>query len=112
MKQWVTFKLEDGSTIVVETDEPDTGPTTRGLGRIGGISEAGETFAQALSKIRPATEQVITTLREIAKKPDEIEMEFGFSLNATAGVVIASASTNANYKVTLRWRQGTQEIET
>ncbi len=38
MKQWVTFKLEDGSTIVVETDEPNTEPTTRGLGRIENIS--------------------------------------------------------------------------
>ncbi len=47
---------------------------------------------------------MITTLRGLAHKPDEIEMEFGFSLNAVAGVVIASASTEANYKVTLRWK--------
>ena len=30
-------------------------------------------------------------------------MEFGFSFNAAAGVVLASVSSDANYKVTLRW---------
>jgi Trypsin-co-occurring domain 1 len=83
--------------------------TTRGFGRTGGITETSDSFTQALSKIRPATEQVITTLRELAKQPQEIEMEFGFSLNATAGVVIASDSAQANYKVTLRWKQNIQQ---
>jgi len=71
--------------------------------------EAKETFEQALSKIRPATEKVITTLRGLAQKPDEIEMEFGFNMSAEAGVVIASASMGANYKVILRWKQEEQK---
>src|SRR5229473_6100073 len=105
MKHFVEFKMEDGGTIIVEVDEPETGGTTRASRRPGEIAEeAKETFEQALSKVRPATEKVITTLRGLAHKPDEIEMEFGFSLNAAIGVVIASASTAANYKVTLRWK--------
>jgi hypothetical protein len=105
MKHLVEFKMEDGGTIIIEVDEAETGGTTRAARRPGEIvEEAKETFEQALSKIRPATEKVITTLRGLAHKPDEIEMEFGFSLNAAVGVVIASASTEANYKVTLRWR--------
>ena len=106
MKHFVEFKMEDGSAIIFEVDEPETGGTTRASRRPGEIAEeAKETFEQALSKIRPATEKVITTLSGLAHKPDEIEMEFGFSLNAIAGVVIASASTEANYKVTLRWKK-------
>ena len=105
MKHFVEFRLEDGGTIIIEVDESETGGTVRASRRSGEIvEEAKETFEQALSKIRPATEKVITTLRGLAQKPDEIEMEFGFSLNAAAGVVIASASTQANYKVTLRWK--------
>ena len=105
MKRLIEFKMEDGDAILVEVDEPETGGTTRASRRPGEIAEeAKQTFEQALSKIRPATEKVITTLRGLAQKPDEIEMEFGFSLNAAVGVVIASASTGANYKVTLRWR--------
>ena len=110
MKHLVEFKMEDGSAIMFEVDEPEMGGTTRASRRPGEIAEeAKETFEQALSKIRPATEKVITTLRGLVQKPDEIEMEFGFSLNAAAGVVIASASTEANYKVTLRWNQEAQK---
>src|SRR5260370_12104675 len=105
MKRLVEFKLEDGNTIIVEVDEPETGGPTRASRRPGEIAEeAKETFEQALSKIRPATEKVITTLRGLAHKPDEIEMEFGFNMSPAAGLVIASASTGANYKVTLRWK--------
>jgi hypothetical protein len=110
MKHFVEFKMDDGSVILVEVDEPEMGGTTRAGRRPGEIvEEAKYTFEQALSKIRPATEKVISTLRGLAHKPDEIEMEFGFSLNAEAGVVIASASTAANYKVTLRWKQAEQK---
>lgn len=104
MKHFVEFKLEDGSPIIFEVDEPEVGGTTRASRRPGEIvEEAKETFEQALTKIRPATEKVIATLRGLSQRPDEIEMEFGFNLSAAAGIVIASASTEANYKVTLRW---------
>ena len=104
MKRFIEFKLEDGSAVVFEVDEPEVGGTTRASRRPGEIvEEAKETFEQALTKIRPATEKVIATLRGLSQPPDEIEMEFGFNLSAAAGIVIASASTEANYKVTLRW---------
>ncbi len=111
MKRFIEFPLEDGGSIVVEVNEPEE---VRGSRRAARGSEeepekAPHTFEQALSKIRPATEKVITTLRGLIQKPDEVEMEFGFSLNAEAGVIIASASTEANYKVTLRWQRETKE---
>src|SRR5439155_22854957 len=110
MKHLIAFSMEDGNTIIVEVEEPETGGTTRASRRPGEIAEeAKETFEQALSKIRPATEKVIATLRGLAHKPDEIEMEFGFNMSAAAGVVIASASTGANYKITLRWKQEEQK---
>src|SRR5712692_8800230 len=112
MKRLIQFNMEDSGSIIVEVDEPETGGTTRASRHPGEIAEeAKETFEQALSKIRPATEKVITTLRGLAHKPDEIEMEFGFSLSAAAGVVIASASTQANYKVTLRWKREEKKDE-
>jgi hypothetical protein len=106
MKHFVEFPLEDGSSIVLEVNEPEEERGSRRAAR--GTEEepekAPQTFEQALSKIRPATEKVIATLRGLIQKPDEVEMEFGFSLSAEAGVIIASASTQANYRVTLRWK--------
>src|SRR5437764_3753437 len=101
MKHFVEFKMEDGSAIIVEVDEPATGGTTRASRRPSEIAEeAKETFEQALSKVRPATEKVIMTLRALVHKSDEIEMEFGFNMSAAARVLIASASAGANYKMT------------
>lgn len=105
MKRFIEFPLEDGSSIIVEVNEPEE----RGSRRVARGTEeepekAPQTFEQALGKICPATEKVITTLRGLVQKPDEVEMEFGFTLNAGAGVIITSASTEANYKVTLRWK--------
>jgi Trypsin-co-occurring domain 1 len=106
LKRFVEFQLlDDGTTIVVEVDVPEE---EEGVRRAASGTEqkperAPQTFEQALSKIRPATEKVIMTLRDLIQQPDEIEMEFGFSLNAEAGVIVASASTKANYKVTLHW---------
>lgn len=113
MKQFVEFPLEDGSSIVVEVNEPEEWGTRRAArGTAEEPERAPQSFEQALSKIRPATEKVIATIRGLIQQPDEIEMEFGFSLNAEAGVVIASASTEANYRVTLRWQRETQQDTT
>lgn len=110
MKRLIEFKMEDGGNIVIEIDETEAEEITHVSRRPGKIAEeAKETFEQALSKIRPATEKVLTTLRGLVHSPHEIEMEFGFNMSAAAGVIIASASTAANYKVTLRWTSDEQK---
>jgi len=111
MKHLVEFPLEDGGSIFVEVSEPEGGRGSRRVAR--GAEEepetAPKTFEQALNKIRPATESVIAMLRGLLHKPGEVEMEFGFTLSAEAGVIITSISTEANYKVTLRWKEDSKE---
>jgi|SRR5579859_1542697 len=111
MTQLIEFSLEDGSSITVEVTDREEAGGTRRIARDteDEPKRASQTFEQALSKIRPATEKVMSTLRGLVQRPDEIEMEFGFSLSATAGVIISSASTAANYKVTLRWKEEASE---
>ena len=105
MKQLTEFKLADGSAIVVETEEPEPpGGITRAAKKPGEVlEEAKQTFEAALEKIQHATESAIINLRDLSVQPDEITMEFGFNLSAQFGAVIASASAEANYKVTLSW---------
>ena len=106
MKRFVAFKLEDGSTIVVEVDEPETvGGTVRAArGPKDLLDEAKCSFDDALEKIHSATESAITKLRNMSEKPNEITMEFGFNFSAEFGAIIAKATTDANYKVTLNWK--------
>ena len=102
MKRLVEFPLEEGGSIVVEVDEPETGGTVR-AGREDTIEKARETFEDALNKVLPATRSVVEKLRGMASKPDEIEVTFGVNLSTMAGAVIASASATANFGVTVRW---------
>jgi hypothetical protein len=107
MKHLVEFPLADGGSIFVEVSEPEGERGSRRVvrGSEGETEPAPKTFEQALSKIRPATESAIAMLRGLLHKPGEVEMEFGFTLSAEAGVIITSVSTEANYKVTLRWKE-------
>ena len=104
-KRLVKFNLEDGSSIMVEVEEFEALGGTARAGRKPNelFDEARQTFEQALDKVHAATEAAVTKLRNLGQKPDEVEMEFGFNLSAEFGAVIASATTEANYKVTLRW---------
>jgi Trypsin-co-occurring domain 1 len=102
MKRLVEFPLEEGGSIVVEIDEPETGGTVR-AGREDTIEKARETFEDALNKVLPVTKTVVEKLRSMTSKPDEIEVTFGVNLSTMAGAVIASASAEANFSVTVRW---------
>jgi hypothetical protein len=108
--QLVEFPLETGGTILVEISEGITGgPAMRGLhpgapsGRI--AEQAQRTFEDAISRVQPAAQSLIRRLRSIADVPDEVQVEFGLDLHAEAGAFIAAASTGANFKITLAWRQ-------
>jgi hypothetical protein len=110
MKRLVEFPLEEGGSIVVEINEPETGGTVR-AGRDDKIEQARETFENALNKVLPITKTVVEKLRDMASKPDEIEVTFGVNLSTMAGAFIASASAAANFGVTVRWN-GTSKDST
>jgi hypothetical protein len=102
MKRLVEFPLEEGGSIVVQIDEPETGGTVR-AGREGTIEKARETLEQALNKVLPAATSVVEKLRSMASRPDEIEVTFGVNLSTMAGAFIASATAEANFGVTVHW---------
>jgi len=54
----VEFPLEEGGSIVVEVDEPETGGTVR-AGRADTIEKAKETLEEALNKVVPVTKSVV-----------------------------------------------------
>lgn len=109
MKRLVAFPLEEGGSIVVEIDEPETGGAVRaGLGDT--IEKAKETLEDALSRVLPATKSVVEKLRHLGNRPDEIEVTFGVKLSTVAGAIIASTSAEANFGVTMHWSSKPEEI--
>jgi hypothetical protein len=102
MKHLVEFPLDEGGSIIVEVDEPESEGTIRAA-RGDAIVKAKETLEQALNNVLPFTKSIVEKLRSIGNKPDEIEISFGVKLSTAAGAVIASASAEANFDVTMHW---------
>ncbi len=99
-KQLVEFELEDGSSIVFET-QSDAG-TQRIATRSDVPEKSDDRFEQVASRIRPAAKIVLNALKEL-NTPTEINMEFGLKFSAKTGVIIASADSEVNFKVSIKW---------
>lgn len=106
MKRLIEYALEGGGAILVEVDgvEP-TGSRVRGGSPAEVAERARQTFEASLERIKPAAAAIIAKIRELSDKPEQIDVEFGIKLSAEAGVVIASTSIEANFKVTLHWKR-------
>jgi Trypsin-co-occurring domain 1 len=107
MKRLVEFRLEDGSTILVESEEPESrgGAVVRGVGPNAMAEKAEQTFESALTKIKPVAAALIAKMRDLSDVPEEVGIEFGIKLGAKTGAFIASADAEATFKVTLTWKR-------
>jgi hypothetical protein len=103
MKRLIEFPLEDGTTMLVEIDEPEQGGLVKASRAGEVIAKAQQTLEKSLEKVQPAAQFVIQQLRKLHDSPDEIQVNFGLKLSADAGAVLASAGAEANYTVTLKW---------
>lgn len=105
MGRLVEFPTEGGGSILGEVVEQPGSPVTRGPGGTGLVERAQQTFEDAVARVQPAVEGVITQLRSLAERPDEVRVEFGLDVHTEAGAFIAAGSTTANFKVALTWHR-------
>jgi hypothetical protein len=105
--QLVEFPLEDGGTVLVQVADGAPGDVTRGWGdrdtRV--VEQARQSFEQAVARVQPAVQGLLTQLRSLAEAPEQIEVEFGLQLSAEVGAFVAGASTTGNFKVSMTWRR-------
>lgn len=71
------------------------------------IPRAARSLGDMLAVIRPVAESFLGSLVGMTNTPDEIGLEFGVSLSADANLVVATTATQANFKVSLTWRERT-----
>jgi len=100
------FMLDDGTSVVVAPVLAD-GSSPVGWG--GGLKTAQKTLREALAPVAAAATQVVDSFQKAARRPDEIEITIGVTLDATLGAVISSASVGAHLDVTLRWHAPEKE---
>ncbi|MGQ0775312.1 MAG: CU044_2847 family protein [Pseudonocardiales bacterium] len=71
------------------------------------ITKARQTLEQALDQIKPAVGAVLDRLK--AMSPDEVSVEFGLTLSAETGIVVAKGTTEMHFAVTLTWKRPNPE---
>ena len=96
----IAFTLDDGTTVAVASP-PRSGSSAVGLSER--LEAAEKTLREALVPVTAAAAQVIDGFRAMARRPEEIEICFGVTLDGKLGGVIASANAGAHLDVTLRW---------
>lgn len=107
MKQRIEFPSENGEPIVVELEvvQEELGETEAAKPGEIVVRKATNTFQKAISTIKPVAEAIITELSNLSKHPQETEVEFSLKMNAEAKAVVATIGGEANFRVTLKWKQ-------
>jgi hypothetical protein len=107
MRQLVEFPLRDGGSVLVQVDDGSPGEVTRGWAdrdtRV--VEQARQSFEQAVGRVQPAVQGLLSQLRSLAETPEQIQVEFGLQLSAEVGAFVAGASTTGNFKVSMTWRR-------
>ena len=104
----IEFVLDDGTTVAVASS-PRAGSGAVGLSDR--LEAAEKTLREALAPVTAAAAQVIDGFRAMARRPEEIEICFGVTLDGKLGGVIASANAGAHLDVTLRWHGSSGEAD-
>ena len=104
MGKIVEYEVKGGGSILVEERESDI--DTEVIEEAGffdrfKVEKAKVPFDTAIEGIEPAARAVLEKLQDLG--PQSIAVEFGFNLKGGVKAVLAEASMEANFKVTLNW---------
>jgi hypothetical protein len=105
-KSLIEFEIDGGNMIIFEgvNDQKPDDLNFVALNDNADPTPAQKTLRQAIDTAKSAAELVFNSFKEM-NSPDEINLEFGIKMAAKSGVIIASAETEANFKISLKWKK-------
>ena len=62
-----------------------------------------DAMKSAMNTIYNTAREVTDTIGSLAAKPSRVEVQFGITLSAEAGALIAKGGANAAFNITLTW---------
>jgi len=104
MATFIEYQLEDGTTILVETETQQmAGVTKASRDKVGNvIVQAGQKFEEAFENIKKSTLALRRQFEEM--RADEVEVTFGLKASGDFGnFAIGKVGAEANYTVKLKW---------
>lgn len=112
MTHYIETQTKDGSTIRIEvTDTSKAGagftrPTTPTQISSEGAKDA---YTQLLTTIKHCANGVIDTLQNLETLPNAASIDFAIKIDAEAGAMIARSREDAQFRVSLSWKQAEPE---
>ncbi len=101
----IEVPVEGGGRLLVQVSDTELpGELQLASARPGEVvARARQSLEQALDLIKPAVRAVLDRL--VAMSPDEVSVEFGLTLGAETGIVIAKGTSELHFAVTLAWKR-------
>jgi hypothetical protein len=100
---FVEVPLPAGGSLIVESSSaPETGVVRAGRAR-DVAAMAAETFESAIDRLKSAADAVVSKMDTLAKRPNEVTVQFAVKLGTEIGVVIANTSAEANLTLQVKW---------
>ncbi len=98
---------EGEAKIIVEVEDQRSGmqPASRAGDA---MVKAKQSFEDTVSGIRPIASALFDAIQGLA--PEEAEIEFGIKVSVEAGVVLASAASEAHCVVKLKWKRPEEQM--
>lgn len=105
----IEVPVEGGGHLVVQASDEDLPDGLVLAARPGEVvARAGQTLEQALDQLKPAVRAVRNRLATMA--PDQVTVEFGITLGAETGVVVAKGTSEVHFTVSLTWTRPRENV--
>ena len=104
MATYIEYKLDDDTTILIETEEQKTSGVTKASRDKGDnvIASVNQKFEDAIAGVRKSAIVLRRQLEEM--RADEVEVTFGLKATGDLGnFAIGKVGAEANYTVKLKW---------
>lgn len=105
MSVYMKYVLDDGSELLVETSDEQSGIQEAGSDDADDtVIESDKSFSKALTGVKSS---VMAFRKELAAlEMDEVEVSFGIKVVTSSGLfAVVKASAEVNYTVTLKWKK-------
>ena len=105
MDRVIQFSTDEGQMVYVEVGQPITrAEAVDAADDDGFLVKASRRFEEGLGTVKIVSKKVLDKVLEVREpRPTQVEVEFGLTLKADLGAVIAKAGTESNFRVKLTW---------
>jgi hypothetical protein len=107
MADFIEMKTKSGATVRIEvtSERPGAGFGHQSSTRAGAGAGGTSAYDQTLEIIRACANDLIDTLQNLEAPPSAASIDFAIKIDGEAGAMIAKSGADAQFKVSLSWKQ-------